>query len=200
MSIPTKEALETIVAKYLPQIREIRQYLHAHPELSYKEFKTSDFIREQLKNTELEPLPPFLETDTVAFLNKDKAGKNVTLRADIDALPIQEATQCSYKSQNDGIMHACGHDGHIAMLLGAAMVLCEFKDELNGSVRFVFQPAEEGLCGGRDLVNAGALKNPEPNVVFGFHGWPGYKTGQFMSKAGSVTSACDLFTIKIFGK
>lgn len=200
MSIPTKEVLEFTVEKYLPQIKGIRQYIHSHPELSYKEFKTADFIREKLKNLGLELLPPFLETDAVAFLNKDKSGRNVTLRADIDALPIQEITQCPYKSQNNGVMHACGHDGHTAMLLGAAMVLNEFKNELNGSVRFVFQPAEEGLCGGRDLVNAGALKNPEPNVVFGFHGWPGYKTGLFMSKAGPVTSACDLFTIKIFGK
>lgn len=200
MSIPTKEALASMIKEHLPQIREIRHYLHSHPELSYKEYGTADYIRENLKNIGLELLPPFLETDAIAFLNKDKAGKNVTLRADIDALPIEESSDHPYKSENKGAMHACGHDGHTAMLLGAAMVLGKFKDELNGSVRFVFQPAEEGLCGGKDLVNAGALKNPEPNIVFGFHGWPGFKAGQFMSKAGPVTSACDLFTIKIFGK
>lgn len=200
MSVPSKEALGNLVNKHLPKIKEIRQYLHANPELSYKEFKTAEVVREKLKSIGLDILPPFLETDTVAILNKDIGNKNVTLRADIDALPIQENSQCSYMSKNAGVMHACGHDGHTAMLLGAAMVLNDLKDNLNGSVRFVFQPAEEGMCGGKDLVDAGALKNPEPNIVFGFHGWPGCKTGQFLSKAGAVTSACDLFSIKIFGK
>jgi len=200
MSIPAKETLEALVVKYLPHIKEIRHYIHAHPELSYKETETAKYIRGKLKDLNLDILPPFLETDTVAFLNRGKISKNVTLRADIDALPIIEETQCPYKSKNEGVMHACGHDGHTAMLLGAAMVLNEFKESLNGSVRFVFQPAEEGLCGGKDLVNAGALKNPEPNVVFGFHGWPGQKTGHFSSKAGPMTSACDTYTVKIFGK
>ncbi|HBM16389.1 MAG TPA: amidohydrolase [Lentisphaeria bacterium] len=200
MVVTTKENLELIVNKYLPKIIEIRYYIHSHPEISYKEFKTAQYIREILKAHNLEILAPFLGTDTVAFLNRNIEGKNVTLRADIDALPILEEGRCVYKSENEGVMHACGHDGHTAMLLGAAMVLSELKGFLNGSVRFVFQPAEEGLCGGKDLVNAGALKNPEPNVIFGFHGWPGVKIGHFASKPGPITSACDTYTIRIFGK
>ncbi len=200
MIIPTKEILEKLVIEGLPLLKEVRQHLHTYPELAYKEFETAKYIREKLKEFGYELIPPFIETDTVVFLNKGKPGKNVTLRADIDALPIQEVSQHSYKSLNDGVMHACGHDGHTAMLLGAAMVLNQVRECLNGSVRFVFQPAEEGLCGGRRLVEAGVLKNPEPNIVFGFHGWPGYKTGYFISKPGPMTSACDTFTIKILGK
>lgn len=197
---PNKEELQVIVEKYIPHLKEIRQYLHKNPELGFQEYKTSQYVREILKTLPLDILPPLIGTDVVAFLNKNRFGKNMTLRADMDALPIKECTGLPYQSSNDGVMHACGHDGHTAMLLGAAMVLSEFKDYLKGSVRFVFQPAEENLCGGKKLVDAGALRNPEPNMVFGFHGWDGVKAGLFLSKPGVMTAACDTFKIVIRGK
>jgi amidohydrolase len=141
-----------------------------------------------------------LETDVVGMLNAGKNGKCVGLRADIDALPLNELTGLPYKSENDGIMHACGHDGNTAMLLGAAMVLNELKDELSGSVKFVFQPGEEVVAMGKKLVEAGALESPKPDVVFALHGASGYPVGTICSRAGAVMAAAGFFKIKIIGK
>jgi len=200
MGLPNREELQGIVEKYIPYLKEIRQHIHRNPELGFHEYKTSKYVRDILKTLPVDTLPPLIGTDVVSFLNKNRFGKNITLRADMDALPLMECTGVSYRSLIDGVMHACGHDGHTSMLLGAAMVLSEFKDYLKGSVRFVFQPAEENLCGGKKLVEAGCLRNPEPNMVFGFHGWNGFKEGLFLSKQGVMTAACDTFKIVIRGK
>ena len=192
--------LEKKIDFILPKIREIRHKIHQNPEIALKEFKTAEYIRKVLKPLGLEILPPFLETDVVAFLNKSKTEKNITLRADIDALPLDEKNNIPYKSKNKGYMHACGHDGHTAMLLGAAMILNELKDNLNGSVRFVFQPGEEVVAGGKKLVEKGALKKPKPDVSFALHGWHGIPEGVFSSKTGAFTSAADCFKITVKGK
>ena len=185
----------------LPVITKIRQDLHARPELSLKEYNTSAFIRDQLSKLDIDVLPPFLETDTVALLNgKNDNKKNVTLRADIDALPIVEENKIPYCSSNPGVMHACGHDGHTAMLLGAAMILEKFKNHLDGSVRFVFQPGEEVVAAGKDLIEEGILEDPEPIAVLALHGWPGYPVGLIGSKPGELMAAADFFSIKIMGK
>ena len=147
--------IDGAIQKLIHEMEKIRHHLHAHPELSLKEFKTSEFVRARLSKLELELLPPFLETDVVALLNGDKNGKNVTLRADMDALPIVEENTIPYVSNHNGVMHACGHDGHTAMLLGAAIILEQFRDQLDGSVRFVFQPGEEVVAAGRDLIKKG---------------------------------------------
>lgn len=184
----------------LPKIIEIRHYLHANPELSLSEFKTSEFVREQLSLLDIELFSPFLSTDVVALLNGNKAEKNVTLRADMDALPISEKNTTSYCSINEGIMHACGHDGHTAMLIGTAIILEKFKEQLNGSVRFVFQPGEEIVAAGKDLVGKGILNSPKPIAVLALHGWPGYPIGAICSKPGNLMAAADIFKIKIMGK
>ncbi len=154
--------IENEIDKLIPKIIEIRRYLHANPELSLNEFKTSEFVREQLSILEIEVFPPFLSTDIVALLNGKKTERNVTLRADMDALPISEKNTISYCSIYEGIMHACGHDGHTAMLIGAAIILEKFREQINGSVRFVFQPGEEIVAAGKDLISKGILKSPKP--------------------------------------
>lgn len=193
--------VDLAIDELLPEIINIRKFLHARPELSLKEHKTSEFIRLQLSKLDIQVLAPFLSTDVVAVLNGNKKKKkNITLRADMDALPILEKNEIPYCSNTPGVMHACGHDGHSAMLLGAAMILEKFKDELDGSVRFVFQPGEEVVAAGRDLIQEGILEDPEPMAVLALHGWPGYPEGAICSKPGELMAAADFFSIKISGK
>jgi len=195
------EEVDLALDELLPEITNIRKFLHARPELSLKEHKTSEFVRLQLAKLDIQVLPPFLSTDVVALLNdKKRKKKNVTLRADMDALPILEKNEIPYCSNNRGVMHACGHDGHTAMLLGAAMILEKFKEHLDGSVRFVFQPGEEVVAAGRDLIKEGILEDPEPVAALALHGWPGYPVGAICSKSGELMAAADFFSIKIKGK
>ncbi len=195
-----KHKVVSEIDKILPKIIEIRHYLHANPELSFKETQTSSYIRKQLKVLELEIFPPFLSTDVVAFLKGKSNSKNITLRADIDALPILEKDSIPYSSTNRGVMHACGHDGHTAILIGAAMVLTKLRKQLNGSVRFVFQPGEEGIAGGKKLVEKGILNSPKPFAVLALHAWPGYPVGTICSRPGVIMAAADIFKIIIKGR
>ena len=199
--------VDLAIDELLPEITKVRKFLHARPELSLKEHKTSEFIRIQLVKLDIEVLSPFLKTDVVALLNGIEGNKrnkrkqrNVTLRADMDALPILEKNIIPYCSNNKGVMHACGHDGHSAMLLGAAMILEKFKDHLDGSVRFVFQPGEEVVAAGKDLIEKGALKDPKPIAVLALHGWPGYPVGVIGSRSGELMAAADFYRIKLTGK
>jgi len=192
--------IEKEIQDILPEIKEIRHYLHEHPELSLKEFNTSQFIREYLQALEIKVFDPFLETDVVALMSGKSEGKNVTLRADIDALPLQEKNDCSYRSTKNNVMHACGHDGHAAMLLGAVKVLEKLKSKFSGSVRFVFQPGEEIVAAGRDLVEKAILENPKADAVLAIHAWPGIPLGMICSKPGPIMAAADLFRIVVKGK
>ncbi len=192
--------IDVAIDGLLPEMIKTRQFLHAHPELSLKEHKTSGFIRTQLSELDIDVLPPFLSTDIVALLNGKKNGKNVTLRADMDALPISEENTFKYRSGNKGVMHACGHDGHTSMLLGAAMILEKFKVHLEGSVRFVFQPGEEVVAAGKELIEKGILRDPEPVAVLALHGWPGYPVGAICSRPKELMAAADFFRITITGK
>jgi amidohydrolase len=200
MSSVTKERINQLIDKYIDKVIKLRHHIHQHPEIGHKEFKTCELIRNTLTKLDIDILPPFLKTDTVAILNREKANKNITLRADIDALPLCENSNLPYSSSIPKMMHACGHDGHTAILLGTAMVLNELKENINGSVRFVFQPAEEGFAGGKDLVEAGAIDNPKADAVLALHGWPGYKTGSINYKSGIWSSACAFIKIKIKGR
>ena len=200
MDTKMTQQLNSEIGRILLHIVRIRHTLHQNPEIALKEHKTSELIRKTLKSTNVRLLKPFLETDVVAILQGKKQGKNITLRADIDALPIQEKTNLSYGSKKDGFMHACGHDGHAAMLMGAALVLSKFKDAFHGSVRFVFQPGEEIVAAGKDLVERGALQDPEPAAVIALHAWPGMREGMIASKPGVLMAAADFFKIEIMGK
>jgi amidohydrolase len=192
--------IKDIVDGILPRITELRQAIHRNPELAGNEFDTAKLIREALASTDIELLKPYLETDVVGILNVGRAGKCVGLRADIDALPLQELTGLPYKSRRDGIMHACGHDGHTAILLGTAMVLNEIKDQLKGSVKFIFQPGEEVAALGKKLVEAGVLELPKPDAVFALHGFSGLPVGCIASRPGAVMAAAGFFRIRIIGR
>jgi len=194
------ENIKKQIRELLPEITELRRTIHMHPEIACKEFETATRIKKELSALHLDILPPFLETDVVALLNGASEGKNVTLRADIDALPLQEKTGLPYASTIDGMMHACGHDGHTAMLVGAAKVLDSLRDTFGGSIRFVFQPGEEVVAAGKDLVEAGALLNPPPAAVFALHGDRAYAVGAVAAKKGISSAATDFFKIKITGK
>jgi amidohydrolase len=199
MSIDRTE-VDRRVDGILPYIRNVRHHLHAHPELALRETETARYIRTELTRHDITPLAPFLRTDVVALVAGSGAGKNVTLRADTDALPIQENSERDYCSTSAGVMHACGHDGHTAMLLGTAIVLGGFRDRFSGSVRFVFQPGEEVVAAGRELVEIGALADPPPDAVLALHSWAGHPVGAIGSRAGAIMAAADFFRIVITGK
>jgi amidohydrolase len=196
----TYQVVEKLVDRILPDIVRIRHTIHENPELALQEHDTATLVRKSLESTHLRLLEPFLETDVVAILEGRGPGRNVTLRADMDALPLQEMTGLPYQSKRDGLMHACGHDGHTAILIGSATVLSKLKDHFEGSVRFVFQPGEEVLAAGKDLVDKGALRDPEPNAVFALHAWGSVPVGAIASRPGFFLAAADFFKITIHGK
>ncbi len=188
------------LAEILPGIIEFRHTLHRIPEMAGAEFETSRAIRERLAGLDLEVLPPFLGTDVVAILHGRGPGRNVTLRADIDALRLNEETGVPHASCHEGRMHACGHDGHAAMVMGAAELLASRRDSFNGSVRFVWQPGEENRAMGRDLVEAGALENPRADLVTALHGMPGLPVGVLALRDGAMMASCALFKVTIRGR
>jgi len=200
MSQPAWESHLTAVT---PAVRALRQDLHAHPELAYEEHRTAGKVAEWL-----EALPHatvetgIAGTGVTATFAADKPGPAVALRADMDALPLNEISGVPYSSQTPGKMHACGHDGHTAMLLGAATVLNELVDELQGPVKLLFQPAEEGGAGAEKMVQAGVLNDPPIAAVFGLHNMPDPEThvGQIALCEGPAMAGTGIFTIKLEGK
>ena len=185
----------------ISSIVEFRKELHRHPEIAGKEVWTCAEIRRRLAAIPgVEILPPFLETDTVALIHGRAPGKNVTLRADIDALTVTEEYESDFKSTVPGMMHACGHDVHTAVLMGAAMILASRRDEFTGSVRLVFQPGEENLALARPLIAAGALQNPKPDFVAAFHCEPGMKVGAAGIRVGAMMSSCVHFHVTFRGR
>lgn len=188
------------LAEILPGIIEFRHALHRIPEMAGAEFETARAIRERLAGLDLEVLPPFLGTDVVAILHGRGPGRNVTLRADIDALRVHEETGAAYASRHDGRMHACGHDGHTAMVMGAAELLASRRDSFDGSVRFVWQPGEENRAMGRDLIEAGALENPRADLVTALHGMPGLPVGVLALRNGAMMASCAHFKVTIRGR
>ncbi len=171
------------------------KYLHQHPELSYKEYETTHRITEDLKNHGINILPYNLKTGVVAEIGQ--GDRVVALRADIDALPLSEKTDLPYKSIHEGVMHACGHDSHTAILLGAALLLNEKKDRLKGRVRFIFQPAEEAPGGANKIIEAGGIK--DVLAIFGIHSSPLYEVGTVALKSGPTHAAVEKFSVIIRG-
>jgi len=182
------------------QVINWRRYLHQHPELSFKEYKTAQYITEQLKELGNIDITHPTETSVMGRLKGKKGpGKTVAIRADIDALPIKEATNHSFVSQVDGVMHACGHDGHTAILLGTAKMLAQLQDDLIGEFVFLFQHAEEVPPGGaREMVAAGVLDNVD--YVLGLHLWSTVPVGEIQITEGPIAAASDIFDITIEGK
>jgi amidohydrolase len=185
-----------------PEILDIRRYLHSHPELSFKEDKTSAYICEKLDQLNIPYRKGIAGTGIVAEITgKEPKGRIIALRADMDALPIQEENQLEYKSQNDRVMHACGHDAHIASLLGSSMILMKLRNEFSGKVKLVFQPGEEKAPGGaRMMLEDDLFKGEEPDVMIAQHVYPSMLSGQVGFREGIYMASCDEIYLKIRGK
>ncbi len=183
-----------------PRLIETRRTLHAHPEVGFQEKWTSAFISDYLQKLGIEILPWEGETGVVALLRGGSPGPVVALRADIDALPVQEKNDVPYRSTIDGRMHACGHDAHTACLLGAAELLAAERASLKGSIKFIFQPAEELLSGSIQMIEKGVLKNPDVDFIFGLHCIPELEVGQVYLNAGPVMACVGSTKLTIQGK
>ncbi|MGN6420275.1 MAG: M20 metallopeptidase family protein [Pseudobacter sp.] len=197
-----KEKIHSLAKAFAPDFISIRHHLHAHPELSYQEFETSAFIQQQLRDFGI-PFTVMAETGVVGVIEGKNPGKKViALRADIDALPIQEENDVPYKSTRPGVMHACGHDVHTTCLLGAAKILNELKNEWEGTVKLIFQPGEERNPGGASLlIKEGVLtKAPVPQAIYGLHVHPQLAIGQLSFRGGQVMASADEIYITIKGK
>ena len=189
-----------LTQEILPSIVALRHELHAHPELGYEERETADRLLRRLETVRgLQIRTGVARTGVVATLNAHMAGPCVALRADMDALPIQEETALPYSSEVAGRMHACGHDGHMSCLVGAALVLARMADELPGKVKFIFQPAEEGGGGAPAMCNEGVLDDPRVDAIFALHGWPGVDLGSVELSAGPTMASSDRWTMTIDG-
>ena len=189
--------IRKLVEKYEDQIITWRREFHENPELSGEEIRTSERVCEELKKVNIE-VKRIGKTGVLGILEGNKPGKTVALRADMDALPVQEANNIPYKSKNKGIMHACGHDGHTAMLLGAAKLLSQMRDKIKGRVKFIFQPAEEKTQGASMMIKGGAIEGVD--AILGIHLWADLAVGKVSVEAGPRMAASDRFKITIRGK
>ena len=195
------EKIKFLSSQYKDEFISVRHHLHAHPELSYEEFETSKFIQQKLKEFGI-PYEIIATTGVVGLIKgKNPESRIIALRADMDALPIEEENLVEYASQNKGVMHACGHDVHTTCLLGAAKILNELKDEWEGTVKLIFQPGEEKNPGGASImIKEGVLKNPAPTAIFGLHVHPGLDLGKFSFRKGRVMASTDEIFINIKSK
>jgi amidohydrolase len=213
MSAALDQRIDETAKKVEPSVIECRRDIHQHPELGNREFRTSKLVVDKLKQLGIEVRTPVAHTGVVGVLRGGKPGRVVGLRADMDALPVTEQVDVPFKStvrstyngQEVGVMHACGHDAHVAILLGVAEVLAAIRSELSGTVVFLFQPAEEGAPPGEEggaalMVKEGALDNPKVNAVFGLHVTSRYPVGELAYRPGAELAAVDSFRIKVQGK
>ncbi|ERT59189.1 MULTISPECIES: M20 metallopeptidase family protein [Megasphaera] len=192
--------IRAAVRKVLPYMMEMREYFHAHPELSEREFDTCKMIFQELSLMGIEDVKIIAGTGVTGLIRGELPGPTLLLRADIDALPLAEKFDCPYASLADGIMHACGHDGHAANLLGTAKILQDHRDCLRGTVRLAFQPAEEGSGGAARMIDSGILNNPPVDYALGLHVAGGLPRGYVGLRSGEINSSCDDFIITLHGK
>jgi amidohydrolase len=196
-----KEKIQQLSATIFDDVVATRRHLHSHPELSFHEVETSVFVANKLEELGLE-YHKMADTGLVALIKGDlPSDRVVALRADMDALPILEANDVPYKSQNPGVMHACGHDAHTSSLLGTAKILTELKSEFGGTIKLIFQPAEEKLPGGASLmIKEGVLENPKPQAVLGQHVMPLIDAGKVGFRAGKYMASTDELYVTVRGK
>jgi amidohydrolase len=196
-----EERIKDLAKQFADEFISVRHHLHANPELSYKEFETSKFVQSKLESFNI-PFEIKATTGVVGIIKgKNPGSRVIALRADLDALPIQETNETAYKSMNPGVMHACGHDVHTTILLGASKILNELKDEWEGTVKLIFQPGEERNPGGASyLIKEGVLENPKPQGIFGLHVHPGLDLGKLSFRKGRVMASADEIYITIKSK
>lgn len=196
-----KQLIQQLANEVFDEAVLIRRHIHQHPELSFEEYETSRFIQSKLKEWDIPFETGFVKTGVVAFIQSPHSEKCIGLRADMDALPIKEANEVEYKSIHDGIMHACGHDVHTAMLLGTAKALNKIKQELPFSIKLIFQPGEEKLPGGAKLmIEEGVLKNPEVEEMYALHVFPELEAGKVGLKSGMYMASCDEIHMTVKGR
>jgi len=213
LAMTLDQRIDTAAAKVESAVIDCRRDIHQHPELGNRETRTSKLVADKLRALGIEVRTPIAHTGVVGILHGGKPGRVVGLRADMDALPVTEQVDVPFKStvrttyngQEVGVMHACGHDAHVAILLGVAEVLAGMRDELPGTVVFLFQPAEEGAPEGEEggaylMVKEGALDNPKVDAVFGLHVTSRFAVGELAYRPGSMMAAVDSFKIKVHGK
>ncbi|HTA28715.1 MAG TPA: M20 family metallopeptidase [Bacteroidia bacterium] len=194
------DKIKSLASDNFETVLGYRRHIHANPELSYKENNTADYIASILDKMGI-PSTRMANTGVIAILKGNETGKTIALRADIDALPIEEKNDVPYKSKNVGVMHACGHDVHTSMLLGAAKILKELSNEWNGTIKLIFQPGEEKLPGGASiLIKEGVLENPTPEAIIAQHVFPSMETGKAGFASGSYMAACDEIYLTVKGK
>ena len=197
------EQIQEIAKSNHQRVVEIRRHIHRHPELSFEEYETTTYVKKILRELEIEILDSGMETGVVGLIrgNMDSSDACLALRADLDALPIQEENQVDYKSVKNGLMHACGHDVHTASILGAAMILNQLRDEFPGIVKLIFQPGEEKLPGGASqMIDAGVLENPKVDVILGHHVHPPLESGKLGFHAGEYMGSADEIYLSVKGK
>ena len=195
-----KSVIQGLAARYAADTVALRRHLHAHPELSFQEVETAAFVTQQLRDMGLEP-QTLADTGVVALIEGQPGGPTIALRADMDALPIQELNEVPYKSTRPGVMHACGHDVHTTSLLGTARILTALKGEFRGTVKLIFQPGEEVTPGGASLmIRDGVLENPAPRVVLGQHVFPKLPVGQVGIRSGRYMASADELYLTVRGK
>jgi len=182
------------------EIIDIRRRIHAYPEIGLEEYVTAKFISDKLKELGLQVKTGVGHTGVVGLLMGKNPGKTILLRADMDCLKLEEKNEVSFKSTRPGLMHACGHDGHVAWLLGAAIILTELKKHINGNIKFVFQPSEENATGAAEMIKDGVLENPKVDYALGAHVWPTLPSGKIGMKKGAIMAATAFFKIIIHGK
>lgn len=207
MVTTTASPLPVNISRLRPAIRDLqsqlvqwRRGIHQRPELGFQEQLTADFICDRLRSWGIDHQAGIAKTGVVAVVEGDRPGPVLGIRADMDALPIQEQNQVPYRSQHDGIMHACGHDGHVAIALGTAHYLTQHRHSFTGTVKFIFQPAEEGPGGAKPMIEAGVLTQPDVDAIIGLHLWNNLPLGTVGVRSGAMMAASEFFRCTILGK
>lgn len=186
------------IKAFHPELTEIRRDLHAHPETAFEEVRTADVVADKLQSWGIEIHRGLAKTGVVGTLKAGRANRAIGLRADMDALDLIELNEFGHKSRHEGKMHGCGHDGHTVMLLGAAKYLAENRN-FDGTVHFIFQPAEENLAGGKVMIDDGLFEKFPVESVYGMHNMPGLDVGKFAVRVGPMMASADMFTVKVRG-
>ena len=205
VDMKTSQFIDKKIQEIFPDMVKIRRYLHMNPELGNREFETAKLIASRLNTLGFEVKTGIAKTGVVGLLRGQQSRFTLAIRADMDALPIQEITELPYKSLNPGIMHACGHDIHTTIALGTAHVMNSLRDTIKGNIKFIFQPAEEGPPEGEEggaslMIKEGVLEDPPVGAIFGLHVWPEFNVGEIGFSSGTIMANADLFQIIIHGK